>query len=77
MSATTPEERLVTLEVLLREVLRRLDAEVTPRHTDHETRLRAVEVAVTALKIRTGLVATGMGTASGLLAALVVGMVSS
>jgi hypothetical protein len=50
---TTQEEamqdRLVRVEVLLHEVLRRLDSDVTPRHTDHEARIRLVENAVTQL----------------------------
>lgn len=36
-------ERLATLETLVREVLRRLDADVAPRHTDHEQRIRNLE----------------------------------
>jgi hypothetical protein len=69
--STTPEERLVTLEVLLREVLRRLDSEVAPRATDQEIRLRGIESTVTELKVRSALVAGGVGTGAGILTALV------
>lgn len=65
------QERLVTLEVLLKEVLRRLDTEVSPRHSDHEARLRAAEATLSDVKTRVALVASGTGGGVGLLAALV------
>jgi hypothetical protein len=39
----TMNERLATVETLVREVLRRLDADVAPRHNDHEDRIRRLE----------------------------------
>jgi hypothetical protein len=66
------QERLVTLEVLIKEVLRRLDSEVTPRHSDHEVRLRAVEVAVSEIKTRVALVAGGVGSLTGVATAILV-----
>jgi hypothetical protein len=60
------QERLVTLEVLLKEVLRRLDAEVTPRHSDHEARLRVTEQVLTEIKTRVALVSGAAGTLSGI-----------
>ena len=64
------QERLVTLEVLLKEVLRRLDSEVTPRHSDHETRLRVAEGLLNEIKVRVALVSGGAGTASGIITAV-------
>lgn len=66
--AVEVQERLVTLEVLLKEVLRRLDSEVTPRHSDHEERLRFTEIAVTEMRVRITLMASAVGTASGVVA---------
>ena len=64
------QERLVTLEVLLREVLRRLDSEVTPRHADHETRIRVAEGLLSEIKVRVALVSGGGGIAGGIITAV-------
>ena len=64
------QERLVTLEVLLKEVLRRLDTEVSPRHSDHETRLRVTEALLSEIKVRVALVAGGTGSLTGIATAI-------
>ena len=60
-------ERLATLETLVREVLRRLDTDVTARHNDHEERLRALETSSTEqrTKMRTWLAVVGTGATTG------------
>jgi len=64
------QERLVTLEVLLKEVLRRLDTEVSPRHSDHETRIRVAEATLSEIKTRVALVSGGGGVFGGVVTAV-------
>jgi hypothetical protein len=71
------QERLVTLEVLLKEVLRRLDTEVSPRHSDHETRLRVTESLLSEIKVRVALVAGGTGTAGGIVTAILAHLIGA
>jgi 1-deoxy-D-xylulose 5-phosphate reductoisomerase len=64
------QERLVTLEVLVREVLRRLDAEVTPRHSDHEARIRVAESLLSEIRVRVALISGGGGILGGVATAV-------
>lgn len=73
-------ERIGIVETLVREVLRRLDSDVTPRHTDHEQRLRALETSNTEQRTTfrvwlavVGASAAGGGGAIGTLASWVMG----
>lgn len=64
-------ERLVRIETRLDLLIQRLD----PMHTDHETRLRHLEAAVTEIKVRVALVSSLIGTAAGVLSAVVVRLI--
>lgn len=60
------QERLVRVETKLDILI----ADIAPRHSDHETRIRATETAVAEIRTRIALIAGGTGTAGGIVTAV-------
>lgn len=60
------QDRLVRVETKLDLLI----AELHPRHSDHEARIRALEVALSDVKVRVALVAGGTGTVASVITAV-------
>lgn len=67
------QERLVRVETKLDVLL----ADLGPRHTDHETRIRVLTNDLAVLKTKVALVSGAFGTAAGVVTSLIAQLIST